>query len=204
MAMTKITFEDLPSTNSPINANNLNTLQDNVETEITAVGNSKLPNTGGTINGNLTVTGNLIKGNQAVLVKETGNWQPSVGVLEGNAPTVTYTVQDGKYQKIGNLVFMYFYIRGKVTTLNNVNNYIIINGLPYNLASNIYNGANVISVGVMNDLTSDASNDLSLLPYTGENYMILRRNFGTTACQLKLTSGSYFEIGGSGWYITTD
>lgn len=32
--MTKITFEDLPSTNTPLNANNLNTLQDNVEDAI--------------------------------------------------------------------------------------------------------------------------------------------------------------------------
>lgn len=34
--MTKITFEDLPSTNTPLSANNLNTLQDNVETAIDA------------------------------------------------------------------------------------------------------------------------------------------------------------------------
>lgn len=32
--MQKITFEDLPSTNTPLNANNLNTLQDNVEDAI--------------------------------------------------------------------------------------------------------------------------------------------------------------------------
>ena len=32
--MTKITFEDLPSTNTPLSASNLNTLQDNVETAI--------------------------------------------------------------------------------------------------------------------------------------------------------------------------
>ena len=34
MAMTKITFEDLPNTNTPINASNLNAVQDNVETAI--------------------------------------------------------------------------------------------------------------------------------------------------------------------------
>lgn len=32
--MTKITFEDLPSTNTPLSASNLNTLQDNVESAI--------------------------------------------------------------------------------------------------------------------------------------------------------------------------
>lgn len=32
--MQKITFEDLPSTNTPINANNLNQVQDNVETAL--------------------------------------------------------------------------------------------------------------------------------------------------------------------------
>lgn len=35
--MTKIPFEDLPSTNTPLNANNLNTLQDNVEDAIDVV-----------------------------------------------------------------------------------------------------------------------------------------------------------------------
>lgn len=35
--MTKITFEDLPSTNTPLSASNLNTLQDNVETAINSV-----------------------------------------------------------------------------------------------------------------------------------------------------------------------
>lgn len=35
--MTKITFEDLPSTNTPLSASNLNTLQDNVENAINNV-----------------------------------------------------------------------------------------------------------------------------------------------------------------------
>lgn len=35
--MTKITFEDLPSTNTPLNASNLNTMQDNVEDAINSV-----------------------------------------------------------------------------------------------------------------------------------------------------------------------
>ena len=41
--MTKITFEDLPSTNTPLSASNLNTLQDNVETAI----NGTISNTSG-------------------------------------------------------------------------------------------------------------------------------------------------------------
>lgn len=35
--MQKITFENLPSTNTPLNASNLNTLQDNIETAINSV-----------------------------------------------------------------------------------------------------------------------------------------------------------------------
>lgn len=42
--MQKITFENLPSTNTPLNASNLNTLQDNVETAI----NATISNTAGT------------------------------------------------------------------------------------------------------------------------------------------------------------
>lgn len=35
--MKKIVFEDLPSQNTPINANNLNKMQDNIETEINEI-----------------------------------------------------------------------------------------------------------------------------------------------------------------------
>lgn len=35
--MTKITFEDLPSTNTPLNASNLNTMQDNIEDAIPTI-----------------------------------------------------------------------------------------------------------------------------------------------------------------------
>lgn len=38
--MQKINFENLPSTNTPINATNLNAIQDNVETEINSVKNT--------------------------------------------------------------------------------------------------------------------------------------------------------------------
>lgn len=36
--MTKITFEDLPSTNTPLSASNLNTMQDNIEDAINDIG----------------------------------------------------------------------------------------------------------------------------------------------------------------------
>ena len=38
--MTKITFKDLPDTSTPLNASNLNTLQDNVEAAIPTIDNS--------------------------------------------------------------------------------------------------------------------------------------------------------------------
>ena len=38
--MTKITFKDLPDTSTPLNANNLNTLQDNVEAAIPTLDNA--------------------------------------------------------------------------------------------------------------------------------------------------------------------
>lgn len=40
--MEKIQFENLPSTNTPINADNLNLLQDNVENEFNNITNSKI------------------------------------------------------------------------------------------------------------------------------------------------------------------
>ena len=55
-----------------------------------------------------------------------GSWTPTMA----NA-NVTYTMQQGYYLKIGNLVFVTWYLRG---TINSVSNpyYAFINGLPFN------------------------------------------------------------------------
>lgn len=60
--MQKITFEDLPSTNTPLNANNLNTLQDNVEDAIDGL----ISNNYGTSNSN-GYTQNYINNNVGVV-----------------------------------------------------------------------------------------------------------------------------------------
>lgn len=194
MAMTKITFEDLPSTNTPINASNLNAVQDNVDT-------AKLDKTGGTISGNLAVTGTLTQNNKDVLTETSGSWTPVINTLEEALPTITYTSQIGHYEKIGKIVFINFYIRGKITALNGTNNYGIITGLPFTIDSSIRIDGNIaITIGEIYDLINDMHDPKLWLG--GSNYIRIQNNTGTGAGTLKITSGSYFEIAGSGWYET--
>lgn len=59
-----------------------------------------------------------------------GTWTPTLDTLDGT-PTVTYTTRRGSYFRIGNMVYINCYIRGKITALNGTTNYAIITGLPY-------------------------------------------------------------------------
>jgi hypothetical protein len=191
--MTKITFEDLPSTNTPINASNLNAVQDNVDT-------AKLDKTGGTISGNLAVTGTLKQNNKDVLVEISGSWIPAINTLEGAVPTISYTYQQGNFKKIGKIVFINFFLRGKITALNGTNNYAMITGLPFTIDSNIRMDGNMaINIGQMYDLINDMNNPKLWLG--GTNYIRIQNNTGSGAGVFKITSGDYFDIAGSGWYI---
>ena len=60
------------------------------------------------------------------LETESGSWTPTLTTVEGVEPTVEYTTRRGRYVKMGNLVFISFYIRGKITALNGTNNYAFI------------------------------------------------------------------------------
>ena len=131
---------------------------------------------------------------------EEGDWTPAINTVEGAAPTINYISVEGKYKKIGNLVFIYFYIKGKITALNGTDNYGVITGLPFT-TSYIYFGQNVIPIGVHFGLVNDDTN-LSLL--LDNNKLRIQHNYGTAATNLKVTSDNppydFFEIGGSGWY----
>lgn len=162
--MNKINFTNLPSTTTPVNATNLNLLQDNVDS-----------------------------GKQDKMTE--GEWTPTLDTIEGVEPTVTYSSRRGRYKRIGNMAFLSFYIRGKITALNGTNNFAQIKGLPFQLKQ-ITLGENVIPVGVMYQLLANTEN-VVICPYGGR--LRVQYNYGTGADALKVTPTNYFEFGGSGW-----
>lgn len=141
------------------------------------------------------IVGNLFANGKRVYGVETGTWTPTITTLEGAAPTATYTGREGRYFKIGNFVFISFYMKGTITALNGANNYAIIKGLPFT-PRDYTMGAQAIATGVIYDLVTSSTN---LNMGINNGGIRIQNSYGAGACQLKVSSSS-FQVGGSGWY----
>lgn len=141
------------------------------------------------------IVGNLFANGKRVYPLETGTWTPSITTLDNRAPTITYSQLEGRYCKIGNFVWISFYIKGTITALNGINNYAIIKGLPFT-PRDYTMGAQAIATGVIYDLVTSTTN---LNMGINNGGIIIQNSYGAGACQLKVSSSS-FKVGGSGWY----
>lgn len=132
---------------------------------------------------------------------EYGTWTPTLNTVEGAAPTMTYTSRRGNYRKIGNLVYVDFYIRGKITALTGTNNYGTITGLPFKTTNTRAFGEEGLHMGIMYSLVANETN-VCLVFHPDSNIIRIQYAYGAGASTLKVTPTNYFEIGGNGWYIT--
>lgn len=140
---------------------------------------------------------NIETGKQDKMVE--GTWIPSINTVEEKNPTISYTTQVGKYNKIGKLIFVDFYIRGKITKLNGSENYAVIEGLPF-ASRKKYFGQQALNVALVYSLIEDNSNIAFIL----QDEKIRIQALESSAKKLKITNTNYFEIAGSGWYETDD
>ena len=116
--MTKITFKDLPDTSTPLNANNLNTLQDNVENAITLVegdiptidNSVSTSSTNGVENQAITnyvdssVSGDLIV--DSIRTKNLFDKNTiSLGDITGNSPTIRLSSRQSIWLEAGTYTF---------------------------------------------------------------------------------------------------
>lgn len=127
-----------------------------------------------------------------------GTWTPYVTTVEGVNPDATYTKQRGFYVKIGKLVYVEFYINGKITKLNGTNNYAVIKGLPKMYHSENNMGQEGLNLNVLYSLTNNPT-DVTLL--LARNGIAIQNNFGASAAKLIVTPTNYFEVSGSGFYM---
>ena len=221
--MQKINFQNLPNTTTPINATNLNAIQTNTETAINGVASdvSDVASTLSTLSTNVSnyVDGTTRRGNiKASSVDTTGNatiggtlngkniseiyeldsgtWTPSLSNVNNVAPSVTYTTREGTYFKIGNLVYIEFYIKGKITALNS-GDYTCIIGLPYNANSSRNFGAQALSIGILYNAVTVETNNAFIV---NGNLIRIQSTAGASATIWKTTTSGTFQIGGSGWY----
>lgn len=136
--------------------------------------------------------------NKKILSME-GKWTPSVGVYMEDAPTVSYTYRKGFYKKIGNLIFIEFYIRGKISELKGSVNYATITGLPFAAHGESTLGQQALSKGIIYNLLNNESDATFCLE---ANTIRIMNEQGKSSASIQATpSDGYFEIGGSGCYI---
>lgn len=146
---------------------------------------------------------NLNKMQKDLQDKMTGGvWMPSLQTLDGDTLTVEYLIKKGLYKRIGDLVYIEFYIRGRITALGTTEPYGVVAGLPYVAHNQGYFGSECFSSVSFN--ITDSTDDILLMPVPDEDKLRLQVNKGSTACSIKattITGGvNYFELGGSGWY----
>ena len=127
-----------------------------------------------------------------------GNWYPDLAVVGQNTrPTWTIISRIANYYRIGKLVYVDFYIRGKITALPSNTNYAIITGLPYSAKTSQF-GQQALTIGtVYSALTSDSS----LAFVVNGNQIRIQDGYGSWATEYKLTTTDYFELAGSGTFI---
>ena len=167
--MDKINFLNHKSGGTPVNAANLNQMQTNIENAL----NNKADKMIG------------------------GTWTPIISTLEGIEPTVSYESREGIFRKIGNMVWISFYCRGKITALNGTNNYAFIKGLPFT-NKDFPLGYQPLQIGTLYSLVNNNTNNTFNIYNNG---IRIQSGYGGSATQLIVTTTSYFEIGGSGWYL---
>lgn len=131
-----------------------------------------------------------------------GTWTPQVTTRTNVAPTIEYSARVGTYKKIGDMVFISFLCRGKITAFNETNHYGAVSGLPFKPIGYSGYGQCGLSPGIVSNLVSstDYTNFFVRADYNGIIY--LQHNNGGSAATLKLSGDSEFVIGGSGWYET--
>jgi len=133
------------------------------------------------------------------LVEIEGYWTPQLNTIEAKAPTVEYITRSGKYKRIGKTVFIDFYIRGKITALNGTNNYALVKGLPYPPYGNNGFGQSSLNLGILYSAINDTNN--ITLDIDDNGNIRVQGGYGSYATSWKVTTTSYFELGGSGFYF---
>ena len=133
---------------------------------------------------------------------EEGTWTPSFGSTSGSFTSVTYSLQEGNYTKIGNRVYFECRLQKSASTLGTAGGGLLVAGLPYqvnsptgiggNLAlSNIDVPTNVVNLAI--EMRENASQFYASL-YTRDNATfgnIGPGNIGTGSAEIR-ASGMYY------------
>ena len=133
-----------------------------------------------------------------------GTWTPALDTLDGT-PTTTYNSRSGTYIRIGNMAFISFVVKGKITALSGTNNYAIITGLPYWPKPGEL-GLNPLTQGEAYAIVSEWQSGVTYNVYretvngVAKPTIHIMNISGTGTLKYIVTTTTRFEIAGSGWY----
>jgi hypothetical protein len=100
---------------------------------------------------------------------EEGTWTPTYTTDGNNFTSVTYTFNNGSYQKIGNTVYISGILRTNAITVGIANGNVLIGGLPFTVATADPRG--VISLGYSAGFAGDEPLQVTTQPITTTAYM---------------------------------
>ena len=134
------------------------------------------------------------------------NWKPTLScIIEANAPTVSYTLQEGKCYKIRisndfSLVYVSINLRGKITAIASSQNHAVIRGLPFKATQCETFNFNCFYKGIKNDEYIPSG-------FFEDYHIRIQRNapdFRGATVATWAVNDTDFEIKGSGFYVTNN
>jgi len=130
---------------------------------------------------------------------EEGTWTPIVG-KESNPPSVTYTLQEGTYTKVGRLVTIWFDIR--VSSVSGGTGGAVIGGLPFTVLSASAGGG--YGAPQLRDPTLLDSN---IKTYGNSSYLndtrIFLKAYNSSGAEVGVTYNGSGRVTGQATYQTT-
>lgn len=184
MSYIKTNWQNKPSQSTPLNATNLNHIEDGIYDVSTSLGDLSNLTTSEKNN----IVGSINEINSKIII-ESGTWTPTFICPDGTDPTYTFESTNSYYYRIGQLIYITFYIHANITDAGS--GYAYIGGLPFAGHSNIDGQgftANVkgpFSVSTIFRITQ------------GQNTMAMRINSDNYQ---SWTKGD-FHLGGGGCYL---
>jgi hypothetical protein len=128
---------------------------------------------------------------------EEGTFTPAYKASSAN-PTVGYLNQDGKYTKIGNVVFYQMYLR--INSWSGGSGAIYIDGFPYTSSSSTYGGGPGILY--VNSWGGDRPTNSMLTSSSATLYLYNGINSGTSENQYSADIGTASQLRINGSYLT--
>ena len=184
MSYIKTNWQNKPSQSTPLNATNLNHIEDGIYDVSTSLGDLSNLTTSEKNN----IVGSINEINSKIIT-ESGTWTPTLLCPSGTNPTYTLESTNSWYYRIGDLVYITFFLHANITDVGSGAAY--IGGLPFAAHLNI--DGQTISTSVKGPFSISTVFTVN----KGQTVMKMGINTGNT----QSWQAKEFDLGASGCYL---